>query len=802
VCLLRPALEKKAEWLQRYLKALPEWLPEETKMLTQDQMRALASSIMDANMFAGGQSVPSVIAVGLALPYSRWGRENLPSEVSLDDVSTIPAYTFEVMRRFPMVSGFSWIERSFGNTPAQHNFVNLHMALHDPRVWGADAGKFRLRPLSEYHKLGIGFAEPAVYPHNRSSNSRACPAKDLAFALITSFLREFIRSVCGAQGGHKAHWLLQTVDGKGDVALSMNGAGTFELHRNAATILPPVSRHGQEILQKLTPEERKELNEVLEHDSKFKLVDRNTRWFLKTVAVLVDPTKQRSSLEIKPDAIEKHIFEKWSGPLGGIKFIMDDEDKEQPGAIKALLKFLFFSTTQTFELDETASQLVWFENDQEATVTMETTVGRYLPAQFNTWDNLTTDEGTAVFCISGLGAMYLQAVTPASDAGHVVPEGAAMEVNLEYLYQYETRATWIRYGHTAYLSAPAREDAVTACSLIAIWCCQQQRLVRPGDDLWEHAKLAFRSSVGFSVTAKDHLMQLHWMRANGLHTSARETLSVDHPLRRLLKQYYYGTASINMSSKDMLMPLHQFAHRTFALSDEGWLSYFSDLFKHWKYETFPDSIAKRGLPEKFVKQWPVAVEGLALWHTFEAHVSDYLKIFYEGPDLDAAVNADADIVAFWNHFETDSISNAPWQLPTLTFSALVHLLTDLVWWVTAGHEFVGSIVECITPPRGLPAKVIDGQTDVDAQSYAQALVIIALTGIRQPPLMGDWTHIFHVASWPPGKAQGALDAVRNLQSELAKCADAMDDRNANRERNGERKFMAFNPRILETSVSI
>jgi len=70
VCLLRPALEKKAEWLQRYLKALPEWLPEETKMLTQDQMRALASSIMDANMFAGGQvasrALPLWLSHGLA----------------------------------------------------------------------------------------------------------------------------------------------------------------------------------------------------------------------------------------------------------------------------------------------------------------------------------------------------------------------------------------------------------------------------------------------------------------------------------------------------------------------------------------------------------------------------------------------------------------------------------------------------------------------------------------------------------------------------------------------------------------
>ena len=44
--------------------------------------------------------------------------------------------------------------------------------------------------------------------------------------------------------------------------------------------------------------------------------------------------------------------------------------------------------------------------------------------------------------------------------------------------------------------------------------------------------------------------------------------------------------------------------------------------------------------------------------------------------------------------------------------------------------------------------------------------------------------------------------VRHFQDDLAQLADDVDSANMDREARGERKFVAFNPRILETSVSI
>jgi hypothetical protein len=69
-------------------------------------------------------------------------------------------------------------------------------------------------------------------------------------------------------------------------------------------------------------------------------------------------------------------------------------------------------------------------------------------------------------------------------------------------------------------------------------------------------------------------------------------------------------------------------------------------------------------------------------------------------------------------------------------------VTELIFSVTGRHELVGSIVEYLTSPVGLAPKLANGTVEPDVQSHAQALVIIALTGMRlvasDGPLMDCW----------------------------------------------------------------
>ena len=311
------------------------------------------------------------------------------------------------------------------------------------------------------------------------------------------------------------------------------------------------------------------------------------------------------------------------------------------------------------------------------------------------------------------------------------------------------------------------------------------------------AKAGWRSSLGASLTLKDHLGHLHWVIANGMMLAAREQTGRSHPLRRLLKQHYFATASINNASKEMLLPVKGFGFRTFGFTDDSWVQYFADVMAQWVWRPLPQRIADAKLPEGFAETFPVASDGLKVWRLYLKYVGAYLGVFYADEE---ALLADNEVVQFWASFETQF--DTPWRLPPLSTESLATLLADLIWSVTAGHELVGSIVEYLTVLDGLPAKLAPGATKPDVQSFAQALTIISLTGVKQPPLIDDYTHLFRCAEWSAEQQQAALRVVRDFQVELVQCAEELDALDEKRVASGAPSFVAFNPRLFETSVSI
>mmetsp|Transcript_11483 Transcript_11483/g.40878 ORF Transcript_11483/g.40878 Transcript_11483/m.40878 type:complete len:1212 (-) Transcript_11483:137-3772(-) len=805
-------LAEKATWLARYRDCLRVHLPEETAGMSETDLTVLASNVMDALLFAGGQSVPTVLQYALALPYSEWGQENLPEDFCLCRSDQLSVYLWEVIRVFAPVSFFVYTERSFGNTPEQNVFLNIQMAQRDPRVWGPDAGKFNLRPVADYHKNSVGFCEGALDNGNLSGpNSRMCPAKDLAFAMSYAFMREFAISVARV-APERAHdmqtkvWVAKDAEGVNDLApkdleLTMYGTTSFILSRNpsAEEGMPTLAeRSGQELLDKLTPEELQIAEEHVRRHNKFDTVNLHTNLLIRGVQLLpsIPSADSPTFVEAPVDMpISEDIV--WHGPFEGLRMITQDEQKNlinhEFGVFVQRLVWGSLAAETKLDLAEKADDLVYFDDLEEAVMSMDVTFGKVLPAQYNRWPGMSSDTSLASLCLSGVGAWYLQRVTAAEAVGHAVPDGAAMECNLEYMSKYGTRDPWQKYGHTVYLS-PCQEGALIAV-VVGIWSCPDGRLVLPGDEMWEVTKAGFRSSLCTSVTLKDHLATVHWIVANGLMDSARSTLTADHPLRRLVRQFYHRTADINHRSKELLLPEDRLGFRMFGFDGQGWGDYFKDIFSEWSWSPFPELMKGRGFSESFLKSWPLAQDGELVWNTFHKYVSDYLGIFYSSEE---SVAQDIQVVDFWAFFDV----HIKWKLPALTLASLTALVTDLMFMVTAGHELLGSIVEYLTTPGGLMPKLVAGKSEPDVQTFAQALIVISLTGFRMPPLMGDWTHIFQVDSWDPTSRQRALDLARKLQADLAAASDEISDCNIQRERRGEHKFVAFDPRILETSVSI
>mmetsp|Transcript_38046 Transcript_38046/g.123077 ORF Transcript_38046/g.123077 Transcript_38046/m.123077 type:complete len:1230 (+) Transcript_38046:108-3797(+) len=797
----------RAALLDKFKPALLKRLPEETAKMTSEQLTQLASSVCDALMFAGGQSIPTVLSFALALPYSAWGERNLPAGFALDNVAQLPRYLLEIIRRFSPVAGFAFTERSFGSTPPRSVFLNLQMAQLDPRVWEAP-GKFVLRPMAEYHRKSVAFAEPAVAPLLSSANSHSCPAKELGLQMCLAFLKELARTADGMEESVKDLWLahepkpnkkrLHEPLPPQKLKVCTFGPGAFLLKRSEKAKMPPSEKSGAELLDGLSKGEKAELASHVANDNKFwSGTNANTRTFIRVVQLVVKPDMVGPADTISTKFNHKEHLGGYDAPFGGLRFPKVDEDLENT-RLYAFLRVALNAAAAAMPLDtdEDLEDLQYFDSNEEAVMATEATFGRYLPLAYKAWDNLATDEGFAELCFCGAGGWYLTAARSEEASGHAVAEGAVFEASLDYMGKYKTRNKWITYGGTAYFGAPPAGQA-RAGALLGIWSCEMGALLTPGNERWEQAKAGWRSSLGCSLTLKDHLGHLHWVVAHGLMLAAREQVGPSHPLRRLLKQHYFATASINFTSREMLMPVKGFGYRTFGFTDESWVQFFNDLTAEWKWVPFPERIAACNFPDGFADTFPIATDGLKVWRLIAKYVRAFLGVFYED---DSALLADNEVGCFYGSFETQF--GTPWRLPPLSLDSLTTLLADLIWNVTAGHELVGSIVEYLTVPDGLPGKLAPGATQPDVQSFAQALVVISLTGVKQPPLIDDYTHLFQCAEWEADKQQAALRVVRDFQADLVECAEELDALNTRRIAEGGAEFVTFNPRLFETSVSI
>ncbi|KAG8468049.1 hypothetical protein KFE25_007101 [Diacronema lutheri] len=813
--LLDDTYRQKQAWLARAAPLLQKRLLAAAAM-SGAELRELAEVVFDALVFAGGFAVPSMIGMQLGVPYTKWGVEHLPAELELDNASQHAAYCWEIMRRFPPVAIFApYSERKAGGVTT---VLNVGMAQRDPRVWGADADEFKLRSLSEYHAKSVGFAEPAVAPHLRSPNSRSCPARDLALGMMTSFLRAWVRSADAHGRGVLRAWRpyvrADAADGEArkparpeDLQLGERNAPPMTLRLELGE--EPVGRTGDELIASLGPFERSMLHLRARVDNKF---DRHTDPFTKawSAAVLVlNKRDASSSLVSGTDMLPKSDYaeagEMIDVPFGGVRLCTVDEDK--PGETERVIRRFateLANKTLPYSEPKTADGLVYFDSTLEAIAAVQATYGAILPAQFVVWEGLETDQGVADLCTHGLGAWCLRKLGAAAgngrappDEGRAIPKGAALEVDLAFLAQFEVRPPWAPYGHAAFLAPPGANGR---CDLLGIWVAAEKRLVLPTDgQSWEVAKAGFKSTLFTVVTLREHLLESHWLVSNGLSRAARESTSPDHPLRRLLRPHYYRTALINALAADALMPVDSLGYRMFGFTPSAWHRLFETLTAEWRWVPFPQRMANQRVRDVF-PDMPLLADGTLVYDAIAEHVRTFLAIWYAN---DKALLADAEAVAFWRHFATQTAHDG-WRLgdaPTL--AALRELLAGLIFEVTVGHEVVGAIVEYLMTPHGTAGKLAPGKTVPDVQSLALVLATMSLTGIKQPALLDDWEHIARGArSWSSAQADAAVQSERAFQHLLEMAAEEIEERNGARERMGARRYVACNPRILESSVSI
>lgn len=282
------------------------------------------------------------------------------------------------------------------------------------------------------------------------------------------------------------------------------------------------------------------------------------------------------------------------------------------------------------------------------------------------------------------------------------------------------------------------------------------------------------------MTAFQHLDQLHWIVSNAVSSSVH-TMPIGHPIRRCLRVNCYGTAQINYNSAIALYPENGFLHKLSPFQYSALKSVFYAASAAYKFQTWPDYVKSRNLPEALKNDLPFFKDGLAAWTVLHGFYSSYVDLYYKD---DTAVQMDPALQKYWKFTLVPQYQQG---LPPLSKGALVDQMTHTCFSVTAWHEFVGSLIPYVSSPTGMFYSVratTPPQTHCDLNHYISTLCLTSSTGGRMPYFVSDWSHLLE-------------EKARPLQAKL------LDElRDLSKKQTDPTKFRDFDPVNWECSVSV
>jgi hypothetical protein len=421
----------------------------------------------------------------------------------------------------------------------------------------------------------------------------------------------------------------------------------------------------------------------------------------------------------------------------------------------------------SYPLDEDFQQ--WGDKEAADTVISDHLIS-ILPEPLASWTDVTSDTTITNIAFQGLAAHLLLPITGQGPA--------AFKVDVTWLAELPVRDGDERMGATAFFDADR--------NLLSIYISNDDATYTPGDESWEHAKWHWRCAVFAYVTLADHLAGLHFGLSEVMMQATREQLPADHPLRRLLKPHVYNVSSVNSRAALVLASEGGMAHRLFPFTYEGLTQLLKRGIDTASFEPFPEWLKNRGMDNLTDEFYPYATDGLALHAICREYVEGYVEVYFPGE----TIVGDSAVQALWGQLST----NAPYTgLGTLqTKDQVVELLGQFIFAVSGFHSQVGAITQYLVDQSFMGAKVRVGSEFSDIQSTIQALTLNAVTGLYEPKLLDDYTHIFLELH----KDQ-AVEVFQQFQTSLNALGRAIDSRNEAR----SMPMLTFHPAKLDSSVS-
>lgn len=411
-----------------------------------------------------------------------------------------------------------------------------------------------------------------------------------------------------------------------------------------------------------------------------------------------------------------------------------------------------------------------------------------LPTFETNWNDWNNPNTLKLLLFNGIGQCYVEQIIKPNTTD---PTNSKYKVDLSNWEKYDVREDYENYGGICYFDS----------NLNFIGYVYKSKFITLNDVDFNHVNLIFRSTLITSITLKEHLITTHWIASNGILISSLKFLSHTHILRRFLRSFTFGTASINHASTLALAPFEGIAGRTFGFTSTSWNLMISDQLATIQYESIEDKFVHSNLSEEFKSIMPYYQDGIELWKINKEYVSNFINIYY--PD-DGYVYYDYELREYWKNLQK-YFTTSSYSIGKLNKINLINHLTYSIFMVTAGHSFYGSVCEYLLTPDALMPKILKNTNDIyvskaDTQTYIQALCIISMTSTPMPKLINDWEYLFDNTTVKKNKTKYnmMLLNMKTWQTNLINLSDKIDKLNKIR----PIIFNAFNPETLDCSVSV
>lgn len=488
----------------------------------------------------------------------------------------------------------------------------------------------------------------------------------------------------------------------------------------------------------------------------------------------------------------------------------------------------------TLELFEETKNPLYFDSLEQAAVFFHYNIRPHIPQSSNRIacvNEVKDVQGNAcAHAFAGVGVWRLKAV---SGEGRTAtwnnreasskcepPKGSVAVVDCSWQANMKVREGYLPYGAAAFFGENKE--------LLGIWSEPEMRMIEPpknayvDDEPWRWAQYHWKSSIAYEVFSVGHLLEIHWSASNTLVQVARD-LPLNHPVRRLIKPFTWGSAFINYQAMINLVQTNGAIVRTGAVTIDGIAAHFEHVMEeHVHYGSFEKFVNKMGeFPEGYVDEIPMVQDGKALWRIFDLFVEEYLELHYDDPNSIPSergviglnpIEDDPYLQKFWQHARTARSDKYPLKIGKLSFDNLKEFLTWSFFWSTAAHNLVANFFPENTLPVSFAGRIGSSVRHKSPQSGFQVPIntwltqtyVLANTTIENVPYLIETMRDTADFFGPNRRAiYGTDDEIRNI---FVRFADNLDEFSqeidAKNESRGWLATNSFNPKVMQCSASL